>query len=109
MALARFLANVAGMRWRAVQWCVVSSLSLPLGGSLATYIAVTTDVALPRICTGALFGVVSGLLVSLCVTQVLPICFTNARKQTSGISASVLTGVVFQASVRAMLLLTIVG
>lgn len=108
MALARLVTNASGMRWCAVQWCVVSSFSLPLGGSLAAYVVVMTT-TLPPLCTGALFSVVSGILVGMCVTQVLPLCFTNEPRQTRRISASVLTGFIFQAAARATLLLTVIG
>jgi zinc transporter ZupT len=83
-------------------WCVLAALGLPLGGFLAWGVVFeTTMSAMARAIT---YSVTSGVLVGMCVMQLLTVCFNHkSESDSSRVTTTVLSGVLFMASLRMLL------
>ncbi|GLD94368.1 hypothetical protein PINS_up002979 [Pythium insidiosum] len=102
MALAGLLAQSSGYRWRAVLWCVLSALALPLGGLLAWVVLLYTQ--LTALALGVVYGVASGMLLGMSLTQILTVCYNfSSASDSAGVTRSVFGGVFFLAALRVAL------
>ncbi|KAJ0407477.1 hypothetical protein P43SY_005018 [Pythium insidiosum] len=101
MALAGLLAQSSGYRWRAVLWCVLLALALPLGGLLAWVVLLYTE--LTSLALGVVYGIASGMLIGMSLTQILTVCYNFSASDSAVVTRSVFGGVFFIAALRVLL------
>lgn len=64
-------------RWQALKWAVISGLSEPVGAGLAWL--VLHDVMSDTV-YGVVFGLVGGMMINICIHELLPTAFQHDPK-----------------------------
>ncbi|TMW68271.1 hypothetical protein Poli38472_005739 [Pythium oligandrum] len=101
IALSGVIVQASGMRWRAVLWCVLAALALPLGGFLAWGLLLNTR--LNALVVGVMYSITAGLLVGTSLTQILTVCYNYKSSENSVVTTSIFGGIIFIAVVRCCL------
>ncbi|KUF97272.1 hypothetical protein AM588_10006590 [Phytophthora nicotianae] len=85
IAVAAPIYFATGSRWRGIMWCTISAFAEPVGGFIA-WLAIGDG--MDPISEGILFGIVCGIMVCICVKELIP----TAYKFTKGESHIVALG-----------------
>ncbi|EEY59722.1 Zinc (Zn2)-Iron (Fe2) Permease (ZIP) Family [Phytophthora infestans T30-4] len=89
IAVAAPIYFATGSRWRGIMWCVISAIAEPLGGVIA-WLAIGNGMG--HVSEGILFGLVCGIMVCICVKELLPTAFRFAGDKTHFVALGVFFG-----------------
>lgn len=89
IAVATPIYFATGSRWRGIMWCCISAAAEPLGGVIA-WLAVGDG--LDTISEGILLGIVCGIMVCICVKELLPTAFKFAKGKYQYVARGVFGG-----------------
>ncbi|KAH7492082.1 hypothetical protein PRIC1_002444 [Phytophthora ramorum] len=89
IAVAAPIYFATGSRWRGVMWCVVSAIAEPLGGVIA-WLAIGDG--MDHISEGILYGLVCGIMVCICVKELLPTAFRFSGDKTHLVAMGIFFG-----------------
>ncbi|KAI9914487.1 hypothetical protein PsorP6_007825 [Peronosclerospora sorghi] len=76
-------------RWRGILWCAISAAAEPLGGVIA-WVAIGNG--MDPLSEGILFGIVCGIMICICVKELIPTAFKFAQGQTHIIAYGMFAG-----------------
>ncbi|KAF1316969.1 Zinc-iron permease, partial [Globisporangium splendens] len=79
IAVAAPIYFATGSRWKGIMWCAISAFAEPVGGTIA-WLAVGDG--MDPVSEGVLFGIVCGIMVCICIKELLPTAFKFAKGQT---------------------------
>lgn len=79
IAVAAPIYFATGSRWRGILWCAISAAAEPFGGMIA-WLAIGDG--MDDLSEGVLYGVVSGIMVCICIKELLPTAYRFASGQT---------------------------
>lgn len=79
IAVAAPIYFATGSRSRGIMWCAISAAAEPFGGVIA-WLAVGDG--MDDISEGILYGIVSGIMVCICIKELLPTAYRFASGQT---------------------------
>uniref|UniRef100_K3WYU6 Zinc/iron permease n=1 Tax=Globisporangium ultimum (strain ATCC 200006 / CBS 805.95 / DAOM BR144) TaxID=431595 RepID=K3WYU6_GLOUD len=79
IAVAAPIYFATGSRWKGIMWCAISAVAEPVGGTIA-WLAVGDG--MDPVSEGILFGIVCGIMVCICIKELLPTAFKFAKGQT---------------------------
>jgi ZIP family zinc transporter len=89
IAVATPIYFSTGSRWRAIMWCCISASAEPLGGVIA-WLAVGDG--MKPMSEGILLGVVCGIMVCICIKELLPTAFKFSKGRTHLVARGVYAG-----------------
>ncbi|RLN86616.1 hypothetical protein BBJ28_00024115 [Nothophytophthora sp. Chile5] len=78
-----------GSRWRGLMWCVISAMAEPLGGVIA-WLAIGDG--MDHLSEGILYGLVCGIMVCICVKELLPTAFRFVGEKTHLVAVGIFCG-----------------
>uniref|UniRef100_M4BUC8 Uncharacterized protein n=2 Tax=Hyaloperonospora arabidopsidis (strain Emoy2) TaxID=559515 RepID=M4BUC8_HYAAE len=76
-------------RWRGLMWCAISAAAEPVGGIIA-WLAIGNG--MDPISEGILFGLVSGVMVCICVKELIPTAYKFAKDKTYIVAIGMFAG-----------------
>ncbi|CAI5735968.1 unnamed protein product [Hyaloperonospora brassicae] len=76
-------------RWRGLMWCAISAVAEPIGGVIA-WLAIGDG--MDAISEGILFGLVSGVMVCICVKELIPTAYKFAKGKTAIVALGMFAG-----------------
>ncbi|KAK1930664.1 Zinc transporter ZupT [Phytophthora citrophthora] len=89
IAVAAPIYFATGSRWRGIMWCVISAVAEPLGGVIA-WLAIGDG--MDHVSEGILFGLVCGIMVCICVKELLPTAFRFAGDKAHLVAMGIFFG-----------------
>ncbi|RLN20323.1 hypothetical protein BBO99_00001496 [Phytophthora kernoviae] len=89
IAVAAPIYFATGNRWRGIMWCVISAVAEPVGGVIA-WLAIGDGMG--HISEGILYGLVCGIMVCICVKELLPTAFRFAGEKTHLVAIGIFFG-----------------
>ncbi|TDH67968.1 hypothetical protein CCR75_005412 [Bremia lactucae] len=89
IAVAAPIYFATGSRWRGIMWCAISAAAEPIGGVIAW---LTIGDGMDPIAEGMLFGIVCGLMVCICVKELLPTSYKFAKDKTHIVAIGMFSG-----------------
>eukprot|EP00644_Phytophthora_capsici_P000931 jgi/Phyca11/9893/fgenesh1_pm.PHYCAscaffold_43_\ len=89
IAVAAPIYFATGSRWRGIMWCVISAVAEPLGGVIA-WLAIGDG--MDHISEGILYGLVCGIMVCICIKELLPTAFRFAGDKPHLVAISIFFG-----------------
>lgn len=89
IAVAAPIYFATGSRWRGIMWCAISAIAEPFGGLIAWLVI---GDGMDPISEGILFGVVCGIMVCICVKELLPTAFKFANGRTHLVAVGMFVG-----------------
>jgi ZIP family zinc transporter len=89
IAVAAPIYFATGSRWRGVMWCCVSAAAEPVGGVIA-WLAIGDG--MDHISEGILYGLVCGIMVCICVKELLPTAFRFAGDKSHLVAMGIFFG-----------------
>jgi len=95
IAVAAPIYFATGSRWRGIMWCAISAMAEPLGGLIA-WLAIGDG--MDPVSEGILFGIVCGIMVCICVKELLPTAFKFAKGKTHIVAFGMFAGMFIMVS-----------
>lgn len=89
IAVAAPIYFATGSRSKGIMWCAISAFAEPIGGLIA-WLAIGDG--MDPVSEGILFGVVCGIMVCICVKELLPTAFRFAHGQTQFVAMGMFAG-----------------
>jgi ZIP family zinc transporter len=89
IAVAAPIYFATGSRWRGIMWCAVSAVAEPIGGVIA-WLAIGDG--MDPVSEGVLFGIVCGIMVCICVKELIPTSYKFAKDKTHVVAIGMFTG-----------------
>ncbi|EGZ15404.1 hypothetical protein PHYSODRAFT_251039 [Phytophthora sojae] len=89
IAVAAPIYFATGSRWRGIMWCAISAGAEPIGGLIA-WLAVGDG--MDPMSEGILFGIVCGIMVCICVKELIPTSYKFAKEKTHIVSIGMFAG-----------------
>ncbi|OWZ09269.1 Zinc (Zn2)-Iron (Fe2) Permease [Phytophthora megakarya] len=89
IAVAAPIYFATGQRWRGIMWCAISAAAEPLGGVIA-WLAIGDG--MDPISEGILFGIVCGIMVCICMKELIPTAYQFAKDKEHIVAWGMLTG-----------------
>ncbi|RLN10748.1 hypothetical protein BBJ28_00008895 [Nothophytophthora sp. Chile5] len=89
IAVAAPIYFATGSRWRGIMWCAISACAEPVGGVIA-WLAVGDG--MDPISEGILFGIVCGIMVCICVKELIPTAYKFAKGKTAVVALGMFAG-----------------
>ncbi|KAG4060347.1 hypothetical protein PC123_g4761 [Phytophthora cactorum] len=95
IAVAAPIYFATGSRWRGIMWCTISACAEPLGGVIA-WLAIGDG--MDPISEGILFGIVCGIMVCICVKELIPTAYKFAKGQNHIVAIGMFAGMFIMVS-----------
>eukprot|EP00644_Phytophthora_capsici_P000932 jgi/Phyca11/19014/fgenesh1_pg.PHYCAscaffold_43_\ len=95
IAVAAPIYFATGSRWRGIMWCAISAFAEPLGGVIA-WLAIGDG--MDPVSEGILFGIVCGIMVCICVKELIPTAYKFAKGKTHIVAFGMFTGMFIMVS-----------
>ncbi|KAE8985464.1 hypothetical protein PR003_g25149 [Phytophthora rubi] len=95
IAVAAPIYFATGSRWRGIMWCTISACAEPLGGLIA-WLAIGDG--MDPVSEGILFGIVCGIMVCICVKELIPTAYKFAKGKTHIVAFGMFTGMFIMVS-----------
>ncbi|POM60898.1 Zinc (Zn2)-Iron (Fe2) Permease (ZIP) Family [Phytophthora palmivora] len=95
IAVAAPIYFATGSRWRGIMWCAISAAAEPLGGVIA-WVAIGDG--MDPVSEGILFGIVCGIMVCICVKELIPTSYKFAKDKTYIVAVGMFTGMFIMVS-----------
>jgi ZIP family zinc transporter len=95
IAVAAPIYFATGSRWRGIMWCAISAMAEPLGGLIA-WLAIGDG--MDPVSEGILFGIVCGIMVCICIKELLPTAFKFAKGKTHIVAFGMFAGMFIMVS-----------
>ncbi|KAK1944751.1 Zinc transporter ZupT [Phytophthora citrophthora] len=89
IAVAAPIYFATGQRWRGIMWCAISAAAEPIGGVIA-WLAIGDG--MDPVSEGILFGIVCGIMVCICVKELIPTSYKFAKDKTHVVAVSMFAG-----------------
>ncbi|GMF66164.1 unnamed protein product [Phytophthora lilii] len=89
IAVAAPIYFATGSRWRGIMWCAISAGAEPIGGLIA-WLAIGDG--MDPVAEGILFGIVCGIMVCICVKELIPTAYKFAKDKTHIVAVSMFAG-----------------
>lgn len=89
IAVAAPIYFATGSRWRGIMWCVISAAAEPIGGVIA-WLAIGDG--MDAISEGVLYGIVCGIMVGICIKELIPTSYKFAKDKTHVVALGMYTG-----------------
>ncbi|KAG7377518.1 Zinc transporter [Phytophthora boehmeriae] len=89
IAVAAPIYFATGSRWRGIMWCAISACAEPIGGIIA-WVAIGDG--MDPVSEGILFGIVCGIMVCICVKELIPTAYKFAKGKTHLVSIGMFAG-----------------
>ncbi|KAG7395107.1 Zinc transporter [Phytophthora boehmeriae] len=89
IAVAAPIYFATGSRWRGIMWCTISACAEPLGGVIA-WLAIGDG--MDPVSEGILFGIVCGIMVCICIKELIPTAYKFAKGKTHIVAFSMYAG-----------------
>ncbi|RLN56541.1 hypothetical protein BBJ29_002181, partial [Phytophthora kernoviae] len=95
IAVAAPIYFATGSRWRGIMWCAISACAEPIGGVIA-WLAIGDG--MDPVSEGILFGIVCGIMVCICVKELIPTAYKFAKGKTHYVSVGMFAGMFIMVS-----------
>ncbi|KAG6612652.1 Zinc (Zn2)-Iron (Fe2) Permease (ZIP) Family [Phytophthora cinnamomi] len=95
IAVAAPIYFATGSRWRGIMWCAISACAEPFGGIIA-WLAIGDG--MDPISEGILFGIVCGIMVCICVKELIPTAYKFAKGKNRIVAFGMFTGMFIMVS-----------
>ncbi|KAF1775673.1 Zinc/iron permease [Phytophthora cactorum] len=95
IAVAAPIYFATGSRWRGIMWCAISAAAEPIGGVIA-WLAIGDG--MDPVSEGVLFGIVCGIMVCICVKELIPTSYKFAKGKTYVIAVGMFVGMFIMVS-----------
>ncbi|CAI5743397.1 unnamed protein product [Peronospora destructor] len=95
VAVAAPIYFATGSRWRGIMWCAISAAAEPLGGVIA-WLAIGNG--MDPLSEGILFGIVCGIMVCICVKELIPTAYKFAKEDTYVVACGTFAGMFIMVS-----------
>ncbi|KAG7377483.1 Zinc transporter [Phytophthora pseudosyringae] len=95
IAVAAPIYFATGSRWRGIMWCAISAAAEPIGGIIA-WLAIGDG--MDPVSEGILFGIVCGIMVCICVKELIPTSYKFAKGKTYIIAIGMFVGMFIMVS-----------
>ncbi|KAI9989935.1 hypothetical protein PInf_020234 [Phytophthora infestans] len=95
IAVAAPIYFATGSRWRGIMWCAISAAAEPVGGVIA-WLAIGDG--MDPVSEGILFGIVCGIMVCICVKELIPTSYKFAKGKTYVIAVGMFVGMFIMVS-----------
>ncbi|KAF4147070.1 ZIP Zinc transporter [Phytophthora infestans] len=95
IAVAAPIYFATGSRWRGIMWCAISAAAEPVGGVIA-WLAIGDG--MDPVSEGILFGIVCGIMVCICVKELIPTSYKFAKDKTYVIAVGMFVGMLIMVS-----------
>ncbi|POM75348.1 Zinc (Zn2)-Iron (Fe2) Permease (ZIP) Family [Phytophthora palmivora] len=95
IAVAAPIYFATGSRWRGIMWCAISAAAEPIGGVIA-WVAIGDG--MDPVSEGILFGIVCGIMVCICVKELIPTSYKFAKGKTYIIAIGMFAGMFIMVS-----------
>ncbi|KAL4087707.1 hypothetical protein PRIC1_013595 [Phytophthora ramorum] len=95
IAVAAPIYFATGSRWRGIMWCAISAGAEPIGGLIA-WLAIGDG--MDPVSEGVLFGIVCGIMVCICVKELIPTSYKFAKEKTYLVSLGMFAGMFIMVS-----------
>ncbi|GMF38305.1 unnamed protein product [Phytophthora fragariaefolia] len=95
IAVAAPIYFATGSRWRGILWCAISACAEPIGGIIA-WLAVGDG--MDPVSEGILFGIVCGIMVCICVKELIPTAYKFAKGKNHIVAFGMFTGMFIMVS-----------
>ncbi|KAG3107501.1 hypothetical protein PI124_g13114 [Phytophthora idaei] len=95
IAVAAPIYFATGSRWRGIMWCAISAAAEPIGGVIA-WVAIGDG--MDPVSEGILFGIVCGIMVCICVKELIPTSYKFAKGKTYVIAVGMFVGMFIMVS-----------
>ncbi|KAK1944747.1 Zinc transporter ZupT [Phytophthora citrophthora] len=95
IAVAAPIYFATGSRWRGIMWCAISAAAEPIGGIIA-WLAIGDG--MDPVSEGVLFGIVCGIMVCICVKELIPTSYKFAKGKTYVIAVGMFVGMFIMVS-----------
>ncbi|KAI9999139.1 hypothetical protein PInf_003957 [Phytophthora infestans] len=95
IAVAAPIYFATGSRWRGIMWCTISACAEPMGGVIA-WLAIGDG--MDPISEGILFGIVCGIMVCICVKELIPAAYKLAKDENHIVAFGMLAGMFIMVS-----------
>ncbi|GMF22490.1 unnamed protein product [Phytophthora lilii] len=95
IAVAAPIYFATGSRWRGIMWCAISACAEPIGGVIA-WLAIGDG--MDPISEGILFGIVCGIMVCICVKELIPTAYKFAKGRNHIVAFGMFTGMFIMVS-----------
>jgi ZIP family zinc transporter len=89
IAVAAPIYFATGSRWRGIMWCAISACAEPLGGVIA-WLAIGDG--MDPVSEGVLFGIVCGIMVCICVKELIPTAYKFAKGKNHVVAFGMFAG-----------------
>ncbi|KAG1710533.1 hypothetical protein DVH05_013259 [Phytophthora capsici] len=89
IAVAAPIYFATGSRWRGILWCAISAVAEPIGGLIA-WLAIGDG--MDPVSEGILFGIVCGIMVCICVKELIPTSYKFAKDKTYIVAVGMFVG-----------------
>ncbi|KAL4161823.1 hypothetical protein PRNP1_002375 [Phytophthora ramorum] len=89
IAVAAPIYFATGSRWRGIMWCAISACAEPVGGVIA-WLAIGDG--MDPVSEGVLFGIVCGIMVCICVKELIPTAYKFAKGKTYVVAFGMFAG-----------------
>ncbi|ETP02171.1 hypothetical protein F441_20728, partial [Phytophthora nicotianae CJ01A1] len=89
IAVAAPIYFATGSRWRGIMWCAISAVAEPIGGLIA-WLAIGDG--MDPVSEGVLFGIVCGIMVCICVKELIPTSYKFAKDKTHIVAVGTFAG-----------------
>ncbi|RMX67486.1 hypothetical protein DD238_001289 [Peronospora effusa] len=95
VAVAAPIYFATGSRRRGIMWCAISAAAEPLGGVIA-WLAIGDG--MDPLSEGILFGIVCGIMVCICVKELIPTAYKFAKEKTYVVAYGTFAGMFIMVS-----------
>ncbi|EGZ26268.1 hypothetical protein PHYSODRAFT_327182 [Phytophthora sojae] len=95
IAVAAPIYFATGSRWRGIMWCAISACAEPVGGLIA-WLAIGDG--MDPVSEGILFGIVCGIMVCICVKELIPTAYKFARGKNHIVAFGMFAGMFIMVS-----------
>ncbi|ETI53042.1 hypothetical protein F442_03944 [Phytophthora nicotianae P10297] len=95
IAVAAPIYFATGSRWRGIMWCAISAAAEPIGGVIA-WLAIGDG--MDPVSEGILFGIVCGIMVCICVKELIPTSYKFAKDKTHIVAVGMFAGMFIMVS-----------
>ncbi|KAH7474228.1 hypothetical protein PRNP1_014028 [Phytophthora ramorum] len=95
IAVAAPIYFATGSRWRGIMWCAISAGAEPVGGLIA-WLAIGDG--MDPVSEGILFGIVCGIMVCICVKELIPTSYKFAKDKTYIVAVGMFAGMFIMVS-----------